>query len=54
MADQQDITFCGSDCTNKSCRRHPDKVYPIDAVRSFADFSYTCPDYKPPENSEAK
>lgn len=53
----RDMTFCGSDCTNTTCRRHYGPDDEAEAVSwwgsdrapvAFSDFSKSCPDYAPP------
>lgn len=53
----RDKTFCGSDCTNKSCHRFfgDDQKAAArawwgsdEAPVAFTDFSPTCPDYEAP------
>ena len=40
-----DITWCGSDCDNTECFRHPSNMMVKEGVHSFADFieSKECP-----------
>lgn len=56
----RDMTFCGSDCQNRSCPRNFNDDVSAAARRwwggpgapiAFSDFSKDCPDYQPKEET---